>query len=117
MAHFAKQTKLLVSASHRSPIVMQAKNVFTDGDMLVTVNGWPKFAPTLTRKEGNRSRNGSTNSIYAPPPKLRRAVTRIELANSSNVKGVGAGVFEYKIDFGPGCRIYFGKMATSWSSS
>jgi putative addiction module killer protein len=41
--------------------------------------------------------------------KVTTAVTRIELGNFSNVKGVGAGVFEYKIDFGPGYRIYFGK--------
>jgi len=29
--------------------------------------------------------------------------------NLSNTKGVGKGVLEYKIDFGPGYRIYFGK--------
>jgi len=37
------------------------------------------------------------------------ALTRMEHGNWSNAKGVGAGVYEYKIDFGPGYRIYFGK--------
>jgi putative addiction module killer protein len=27
----------------------------------------------------------------------------------SNAKGLSAGVYEYKLDFGPGYRIYFGK--------
>ena len=36
-------------------------------------------------------------------------VSRMELGNFSNVKGVGAGVLEYRIDFGPGYRVYFGK--------
>jgi putative addiction module killer protein len=29
--------------------------------------------------------------------------------NLSNTKGVGAGVLEYRIDAGPGYRIYFGR--------
>ena len=41
--------------------------------------------------------------------KVATAVTKISLGNFSNVEGVGSGVFEYKLDFGPGYRIYFGK--------
>ena len=37
------------------------------------------------------------------------ALTRIERGNLSNTRGVGKGVLEYRIDFGPGYRIYFGK--------
>jgi putative addiction module killer protein len=41
--------------------------------------------------------------------KVTVAKERMGQGNLSNVKGVGGGVFEYKIDFGPGYRIYFGK--------
>ena len=41
--------------------------------------------------------------------KVSTALYRMESGNFSNVKGVGSGVFEYRIDFGPGYRIYFGK--------
>lgn len=41
--------------------------------------------------------------------KVTTALVRIELGNFSNTKGVGAGIHEYRIDFGPGYRIYFGK--------
>jgi putative addiction module killer protein len=37
--------------------------------------------------------------------KVTTAVHRMEQGNFSNMKGVGAGVYEYRIDFGPG----FGK--------
>ncbi len=41
--------------------------------------------------------------------KVAIALVRMEQGNLSNVKGVGAGVFENRIDFGPGYRVYFGK--------
>jgi putative addiction module killer protein len=41
--------------------------------------------------------------------KVTVALARIEQGNLSNVKGVGSGVFEYRIDFGPGYRLYFGR--------
>ena len=41
--------------------------------------------------------------------KIAVAITRIRLGNLSNAKGVGGGVQEYRIDFGPGYRIYFGR--------
>lgn len=41
--------------------------------------------------------------------KVGTALYRLGQGNFSNVEGVGSGVFEVKIDFGPGYRIYFGK--------
>lgn len=41
--------------------------------------------------------------------KVAIALTRMALGNHSSVKGVGAGVLEYRIDFGPGYRVYFGR--------
>jgi putative addiction module killer protein len=41
--------------------------------------------------------------------KVATALIRLAAGNFSNVKGVGSGVFEYRIGFGSGYRIYFGK--------
>ncbi len=41
--------------------------------------------------------------------KVTTALYRLAQGNFSSVKGLGSGVFEYRIDFGPGYRIYFGK--------
>jgi len=41
--------------------------------------------------------------------KVSTAQTKLGLGNWSNVEGVGGGVYERVIDFGPGYRIYFGK--------
>ena len=41
--------------------------------------------------------------------KVATALYRLEQGNFSRVEGVGGGVYECKIDFGPGYRVYFGK--------
>ena len=41
--------------------------------------------------------------------KVATALVRMEQGNLSNAKGIGAGVSECRIDFGPGYRIYFGR--------
>ena len=50
------------------------------------------------------------NRLNAPAAaKVVAALVRMGQSNLSNTKGVGAGVFECRIDFGPGYRVYFGK--------
>ena len=41
--------------------------------------------------------------------KVRTAIARMEQGNFSNAKSVGQGVNEYRVNFGPGYRIYYGK--------
>ncbi len=41
--------------------------------------------------------------------KVAIALVRLQQGNVSNVKSVGAGVQECRIDFGPGYRVYFGR--------
>ena len=40
--------------------------------------------------------------------KVTIALARLANDNLSSLKGVGGGVMEYRIDFGPGYRIYLG---------
>lgn len=41
--------------------------------------------------------------------KVTVALARLEGGNFSNTKTVGSGVLEYRIDYGPGYRVYFGR--------
>jgi putative addiction module killer protein len=45
----------------------------------------------------------------AAAAKVSVALARLEQGNLSNAKGVGEGVVEYRIDWGPGYRVYFGR--------
>ncbi|MGO9240079.1 MAG: type II toxin-antitoxin system RelE/ParE family toxin [Bryobacteraceae bacterium] len=62
--------------------------------------------------------DGSGRSVFArwfdglnavAAARVTVALTRLGQGNFSNVVGVGAGVYELKMDFGPGYRVYFGK--------
>jgi putative addiction module killer protein len=45
----------------------------------------------------------------AAAAKVSVALVRLGQGNTSNANGVGEGVLEYRIDWGPGCRVYFGR--------
>ncbi len=63
----------------------------------VTVNGVQPFAEWYVESEP------------LSRAKVTRALVRLEQGNFSNVKSVGEGVLEYRIDFGLGYRVYFGR--------
>ena len=41
------------------------------------------------------------------------ALVRLGEGKFGNINGVGAGVLEYRIDFGPGYRVYYGRDSDS----
>jgi putative addiction module killer protein len=45
----------------------------------------------------------------AAAAKVSVVLARVEQGNLSNVKGVGEGVLEYRLDWGSGYRVYFGR--------
>ncbi len=47
--------------------------------------------------------------MTAAAAKVAIAVTRMAQGNLSNTKRVGGGIQEFRIGFGPGYRMYFGR--------
>ncbi len=46
---------------------------------------------------------------FSAAARIRIALSRLSQGNLSNVKTVGSGVLEYKLDLGPRYRVYFGR--------
>ena len=41
--------------------------------------------------------------------RIQTRIDRVEFGNFGDHKGVGRGVFEFRIDHGPGYRVYYGR--------
>lgn len=67
-----------------------------------------KIVEYLTREGESPFRKWFDKLESRAAAKVTTALIRLGMGNTSNVKGVGGGVREYKIDFGPGYRVYFG---------
>jgi putative addiction module killer protein len=62
-----------------------------------------------TREDGSSPFKIWFNGLHAPAAaKITAATLRLELGNLSRVKWIG-GIGEYRIDWGPGYRIYLAK--------
>jgi putative addiction module killer protein len=71
---------------------------------------------TFEIKEFTESGNSPFGDWHASLDAVTRAriekyIRRLEVRNFGSVKALQEGVFELKMDFGPGYRIYFGRDA------
>jgi len=67
---------------------------------------------TLDGKRPYKSWLDSLKDIKAIA-KIEARIDRLESGNFGGVKGVGRSVYELRIDYGPGYRVYFGQIGAS----
>lgn len=62
-------------------------------------------------KEGNAPFSKWLNQLQDTQTKgiIRARINRVRLGNFGDCRSLGEGIFEFRIDYGPGYRIYFGQ--------
>ncbi len=78
-----------------------------DGNIYVTI--MLKLREYQDRAEHSPFRHWFDGLNADAAAKVTTALYRLGLGNLSNVKSVGSGVLECRINFGPGYRVYFGR--------
>jgi putative addiction module killer protein len=75
----------------------------------------PKELRVFVTEEGQEPFNEWLTSLrdIKTRAKIRVRLDRISLGNFGDCHGVGEGVQELRIDYGPGYRIYFGQKGAS----
>ena len=68
----------------------------------VTASGQSPFSDWLTSLQDGKAR-----------AKIRVRLDRVSLGNMGDCHGVGDGIQELRIDYGPGYRVYFGQLGST----
>lgn len=71
-------------------------------EIYVTEDGRAPFSEWLASLDDARARS-----------KIRVRLDRVRLGNLGDCHGVGEGVQELRIDYGPGYRVYFGQVGVT----
>jgi putative addiction module killer protein len=67
----------------------------------------------LDRSGRNRFSEWFTSLDESVQLRISTSLARVRNGNPSNAKSVGAGVQELRLDFGPGYRVYFGRVGAA----
>ena len=100
----------LARATHAQPIIERHKRTaILSSDMETLWNKREEIFANLAFHPNVKSslENLSPTALQV----IAKALYKMETGNMSDVKSVGGGVLQFRIHFGPGYRIYFGKDA------
>ena len=100
----------LARATHAQPIIARHKEAaILSSDMETLWNRREEIFANLAFHPNVKSslENLSPTAFQV----IAKALHKMETGNMSDVKSVGGGVLQFRIHFGPGYRIYFGKDA------